>query len=463
MALSFRSHLARTLVLGLPLVGAQVAQILINTTDTVMLGWLGTEELAAGVLAFQLYFVLLIVGIGFAAAVVPIVATAIGEGDETRARRGARMGLWVLLGVSLLFMVPLHFTRDILVALGQDAELAAMAARYMVIAQWSLPFALLVQGLRSFLTALEDGVGVFLVTLTTLVVNALLDWALIFGKWGFPRLELEGAAWATLLSNAAAFALVVLYIRFKPEPARFAIFTRLWKPDTPMLRETLLLGWPIAFALLAEAGLFAISSLMLGWIGTVELAAHGIALQLASIAFMVPLGLSMAATVRVGNAYGRYDDVDLGRAGRAGFVWAGVSALVTASLFLVAPEPLIRLFLDDNRDAAAIIAVGVPLLAVAGLFQLTDALQVMGAGVLRGMKDTAVPMVIAVAAYWVLGVPTAYLLGFVLDYGPVGVWSGLVVGLTVAAIALYVRFRIKERLVERDTRHVLSKGAASSI
>ena len=451
----FSTHVSRTLALGIPLVGAQLAQMLINTTDTVMLGWLSKEALAAGTLATQFFFVFFIVGIGFAAAMVPLIAEAVGREDALNAaegsdaerddttrdiRRATRMGLWVLTALSALFMVPLWFIEPILAAFGQPPEAVAMAGDYMIIAQWSLLPALLVMGLRQFLTGLERAQAVLWITVATALMNGLLDYAFIFGRWGAPALGIEGAAIATLGSNAFAFLLAALWVTFHRSLRVYAIFARFWRPDWPAFAEIVRLGWPIGLALLAEAGLFAVSSLMMGRIGLLELAAHGIALQLASLAFMIPLGLSTAATVRVGNAFGRADGTDVARAGWAGIACAVGVAGLSAALFLLLPETLTGLFLRDNPERAAIVAAAVPLLAMAAAFQLVDAGQVMGAGVLRGLKDTRTPMVIAILAYWGLGVPAAWVFGLELGFGGPGVWGGLVVGLSVAAVALTWRF-----------------------
>ena len=341
------------MVLGLPLIGAQVAQILVNTTDTVMLGWLSTEALAAGTLAHQLFFVLFIVGIGFAAAMVPVIAAALGEeeaaneaagtqGDHEETtrdiRRATRMGLWVLILFSAFAMVPLWFAGPLLSRLGQPEEVVTLAVRYLAIAQWSFPPALLLIGLRQFLTALERAQVVLWITIATLLINAVLNYALIFGNFGFPRLEIEGAAWATVGSNTLALLITMAWVHFRPDLAVYDIFRNFHRPEWPTFQRIAMLGWPIGLALLAEAGLFAVSTFMMGTLGTVPLAAHGIAIQLASISFMIPLGLSQAATVRVGNAAGRHDRTAVGHAGRAAFL-CGLGIAVTAGLIFLAFPP----------------------------------------------------------------------------------------------------------------------------
>lgn len=444
---SFGDHLRATLVLGVPLVVMQIAFMLINVTDTLMLGWLGVTELAAGTLAFQTLFVFYIFAIGFSGALLPLIAQVMGQGDTRAVRRFARMGLWVLLILAFCFMVPLLFTREILISLGQRSDLAELAQRYMTIAQWSLIPAFLLAGLRSFLTSLERTQAILWVTIGMTILNGVLNYGLIFGNFGFPRLEMEGAAIATVITNAAAFAGIAIYVWLGSATREYEIFVRLWRPDWPAFTKICQLGLPISLTILAEAGMFSATSLMMGWIGTVPLAAHGIALQLASLAFMVPLGLSQVASVRVGNAYGRLDRPAIGHAGYAVFVLGTGFAVLSAILFLVVPEPLVRLFLDDqNLQASDVIFYAVPLLWMAAAFQIFDSGQVAAAGSLRGLQDTKIPMIIATLSYWIVGMGAAYVLAFSFGWGSVGVWGGLVAGLGVAAIALCVRFWRRESL-----------------
>ncbi len=443
----FATHIRATLVLGTPLVLAQLAQMSIGVTDTIMLGWLGTKELAAGTLAFQTYFVFLIFGLGFASAMVPLIAGALGKGDERQVRRSARMGLWGLAGLAVVFMVPLWFTRDILIAFGQSAELAQLAEHYMRIAQWSLLPALMLVGLRSFLTAVERAQEVFWITLFTAVLNGFLNYALIFGNFGAPRLGLEGAAIATLIANTLGALVTFIFISRDRRLRSYALFNRVWRPDWPALREVVRLGVPISLTIFAEVGLFTASSLMMGWISTIALAAHGIALQLASLSFMIPLGLAQAASVRVGNAHGRESPKDIGLAGNAATGLALCFAIVAALLFWLVPSPLISLFLDhENADAGLVLAYAVPLIWVAAAFQIVDALQVVSAGNLRGLKDTQRPMVLAAISYWLVGVPAAYILAFPLGLEGRGIWGGLAIGLAVAALALTWRFHKRDTL-----------------
>ena len=294
--------------------------------------------------------------------------------------------------------------------------------------------------------ALERTAVIVWMTLAMALLNALLNWILIFGNWGAPALGLQGAAWATLVANSAGFLGMALMAKLDPVAQPFEILTRLWKPDWPAFARVFGLGFPIALTILAEAGLFGFTSIMMGWRGTVELAAHGIALQLVSFSFMVPLGLSQAASVRVASEAGKGDPAGVHLASNAIYITSVGFAVVAAVIFLLMPEPLIRLFLDESKDnVRSVIAVAVSLLFMGALFQIFDTLQVASAGNLRGLQDTKWPMVIAAVAYWPVGVGTAYLFGFTLGWGGVGVWSGLVVGLACAAAVLTWRFGQRER------------------
>ena len=442
-----RDHFHATLILGLPLVGAHLAQMMVNVIDTVMLGWLGTEELAAGTLAFQTLFILLIVGLGFGAAMMPLIAGALGSNNPRAVRRSSRMGLWMLFVLSLLFQIPLWFTRELLLLLGQQENLAELAQTYMRYAQWSLIPAFIVIGLRSILTSFEKANAVLMTTLFAVVLNALLNYVFIFGNFGAPRLEMVGAGIATTISTTATCILVGIYVMRVEITKPYQIFVRLWRPDWSALNEIIVLGLPISLTIFAEAGLFSAASVMIGWIGTIELAAHGIALQVASIAFMVPLGFAQAGSVRVGNALGRQNIIDIGRAGYITFIIAIVFSVFSALVFILIPEILIGFFVDfENADAAQVILAAVPLIWVAAAFQLVDSVQAVANGGLRGIKDTKIPMVIAIISYWVVGLTVGYVLAFPARYGAAGVWAGLASGLGVAAIALTYRFAYREKL-----------------
>lgn len=432
-------HIRAVLTLGLPLVGGHLAQFAIGLTDTVMLGWYGVTELAAVTLGASFFFVLFMLGSGFAIAVMPLVAASAGSGDERGIRRATRMGLWLSLGFALLSMPLMIWSVPILQLLGQSEELAEMAGAYLRIAGWGLIPALLVMTLKSYLAALERTQIVFWMTLVGALVNAAANYLLIFGNFGLPELGLRGAAVASVVTQLVTLVGVVFYARAAlPE---HSLFQRLWVADFEMLSRVFRLGTPIGLTGLSEVSLFATSALMMGWLGTVPLAAHGIAIQLASATFMVHLGLSNAATIRAGNAFGRGDRQHMARGAIVVSAASLVIAIFASILFLAAPEPLLSLFLDPDAPARPeIIALGVGLLAMAALFQLVDGMQVIALGLLRGVQDTTVPMIMAAISYWAVGLSTSYVLGFSLGLGGIGVWLGLVLGLSAAALLLMLRF-----------------------
>ncbi len=435
----YLEHAKAALVLGLPLIGSHVAQVGISLTDSVMLGWYDIESLAAQVLGSTLFFVLFIMGSGFAFAVMPMVAQAEGAGNNTQVRRVTRMGLWASIMFAVLAMPLMLGGEGVLSLLGQTDVMAAQGGVYLQIASWGIFPALMVMVLKSFLAALERTQIVLWVTLGAVAANILVNYALIFGNWGAPELGIRGAAYASVIVQFISLVCLAAYVAMvAPE---HALFQRFWRPDWAALGEVFRLGWPIGITNLAEVGLFAAASVMMGWLGTVELAAHGIALQISSLTFMVHLGLSNAATVRAGRALGRGDPVGLKLGAQTIVALSFFAAAVTVFFFLAIPEVLLGAFLapdDPQRDI--VIAAGVSLLAAAALFQLTDGAQVMALGLLRGVQDTRVPMVIAALSYWVVGVPCSYVLGFMLGWGGVGVWLGLALGLALAGVFMSLRF-----------------------
>ena len=438
-ALRFRDHMRTHLVLGLPLIGSHLAQMAIGTTDTVMLGWYDVEALAGLVLASTLFMVMFLFGSGFAFAIMPLVAAAAEMEDETRIRRVTRMGIWISGGVALLVMPVFWFSAPLLRALGQAPELAQAAQDYLRIMGWGIIPALAVMVLKSYLSALERTRVQLLVTVGAAFANVAFNYAFIFGNWGAPELGIRGAAIASLgVQSISVVALVIYSVRSFPE---HTLFQRIWRPDWVALREVASMGWHVGLTVLAEVGMFAASSLLVGLLGTVQLAAHGIVVQLASISFMVPLGLSNAATVRAGRAYGRGDPEALRRGAGAALVLSLGWATIAMIAFVTMADLLVGLYIDpDEPLRGEILAAGQVLLYVAALFQLADATQVIAVALLRGMRDTRVPMFIAAASYWVVGMTASYLLGFQAGLGAPGVWLGLVVGLATAAVLLSTRF-----------------------
>lgn len=438
---SYKPHFRATLSLGLPLIGSHLMQMVPNLTDTVMLGWYGVDELAASVLAHSLFFIILIVGSGFAIAVMPMVASAAAVNNTTSVRRSVRMGLWISVIYSILFIPILLFSENLFLILGQDENLAKSAQIYLRIAGWSIIPGLFIMALKSFFSALEQPKVVLVSLVVGGLANIFLNYALIFGNFGCPELGLAGAAIATLITTILSMVILIYYCLFKSEYSSYAIFINIWRVDIGAFKEVFVLGLPIGITMLAESGLFSATAVMMGWLGASALAAHGIAIQISGITFMIYLGLANAGTVRVGRAIGRLDYSGLRLASIAVILLTLIAVLAVALLFLIIPKPLLMLFLSPTHiDTPAIILIGIPLLAIAALFQITDGLQVVVLGLLRGLKDTKIPMVITTICYWGVGIPCCYVFGFVFNWNSNGIWFGLVIGLTLASTFLSIRY-----------------------
>lgn len=446
--MTLSSHIRATLKLGLPLIGGQLAQVFIGVTDTVMIGWYGVEELAAVALGSSYFHLILILGMGFGLAVMPMVASAAARDDDQQVRRVTRMGLWISLGFAALVMPLFWYSEALLLWSGQTAQVSADAQTYLRIAGWAIWPGCLLVVLRSHLSALERPNIVLWAWVGGVFLNAGINWVLIFGNLGAPEMGIAGAATASVFTNLLILLILALYASRAEGLRHYALFTRFWRPDWEALLQVFRLGWPIAITLLSEAGLFMATMIMMGWIGTMELAAHGIALQIISVTFMIHIGLSSAATVRIGRTRSRNDAPALRLAAWAALILSGVTVAVTIVALMAFAEPLVGLFVDPSDPLRPqIIAIGASLLIVACIFQLADAAQVMALGLLRGVQDTNVPMIYAFISYWIIGVPLAYALGFPLGWEGEGIWVGLAIGLAVAGLVLVIRFwRIAARL-----------------
>lgn len=444
---SWGEELRATFTLAWPLVIAQLAQNALHTTDVILLGWLGPDYLAAATLGTTFFMPCLLFAMGVVGAVAPLVSQARGARNIKSVRRIVRQGFWAAILLAIILVPIVLQIRPIYEILGQDARATAMAEEFVQIVVWSLFPALGIIVLRSFLSSFDATRAILIITVLGVFVNAAIAYAFVFGNFGMARLELRGAALATLVTNCIMFVVMLIYVvrhrRFK----RFNILIRFWKPDWGHFRAIFRIGIPIGLTVLAETGLFTAAALLMGRIGIDEVAAHAVALQCASIAFMVPLGLGVAATVRVGVAYGRGDREGIRKAGWMSFMLGTGFMVLSATTFLLFGPGIIRLFLDpaqpENLNA---IALAGSFLVIAGLFQLVDGAQVVAAHALRGLSDTKVPMLIAIFGYWFVGLPVAYVLGFVFDMRGVGIWLGLAAGLAFAAVALAARFAMRERL-----------------
>jgi MATE family multidrug resistance protein len=451
---AWNAEFRATLALAWPLILTNLSQIALATTDVIMMGWLGPRFLAAGALGANLNFAFLIFGIGLITATSPLIAIELGRKRHSvrDVRRSVRQGWWAAIAFTVPAWLVLWQAEPILLALGQDPDLSRMATSYLHTFQWSiLPF-LFYLVLRNFVSALERPMIALWISAAAVVVNAFLVWTLMFGKFGLPALGLPGAGIGTTLTNIFMFAglagLVYADRRFR----RYHLLGRFWRPDWHRFREVWRLGFPIALMLGFEVTIFNAAVFLMGIIGADSLAAHSIAIQIASVAFMVPLGLGMAATVRVGLAYGAGDIAGIGRAGWTAYGMAMVYACFAAAIMILFGRELVGVFLDlDTASNWPVIDLAVAFLVFAGIFQVADSGQAAGSGMLRGLGDTRVPMIIAAIGYWGIGMPVAVGLGFWTDLAGNGIWIGLAGGLAVVAALMTVRWLRRDSL--SLTRH----------
>lgn len=436
-------ELAETVRLATPMALTQLSQIAMMTTDLAFIGRLGKDAVAAAALAGTVYWIGFTVGMGLMSAVAPLVAQAFGARNPRLVRRSLRAGLWAALLIALPIMaLPLRGER-ILLALGQAPVPAHLAQQYLFGLAWGVAPALWFLAIRGFMGAVNRPEPVLWITLAAIPVNALLVYLLIYGKGGLPHLGLFGAGLATTLVNCGTFLAALWFATNRRPFDDYRVLARLWRVDWSLMRQLIEIGAPISIAFLLEYGLFSAAALLMGLISTTAIAAHQIALQVTAILFMVPFGISMAATVRVGHAIGRNDAAGVRRAGLIAISLGVVIAAVLTLGVVLARFAIARFFFGQvSMNAQATIALTAQLLLVGASFFVTDAIQSIAAGSLRGMKDTRVPLVFAAIGYWLIGFSAAYAAGFRTTLGAVGVWIGLSAGTAVYAALLTLRFHL---------------------
>ncbi len=453
----WKAETQETLRLAGPLALANVLQMLTYAIDVMFIARLGPAELAASALAVALFGLVLWSLQSLTGAVAPIMAAELGaRGPALRpVRRAMRMALWLAVLVSILGMGVCALIGPLMQVTGQEPHIAALATSYMNILLWSGPLMLVAGVQRNFVATLGRPMFATLITAIGIGINALANYAFIFGNLGAPEMGLPGAAVATFITSAAIVAMYAIAIRFNARLHRYRIMGFAWRPDWARFMEIVRIGTPIAVTVLAEAGVFGAAAFLMGRVGGLELAAHTVALNLAAFAFQVPFGVGQAATIRVGYFYGARDAEGMGRAGWTGIVMGTGFMAFTAIAMLAAPEALLSLYVDPADPAnAQLLVVATGFLAIAAAFQLSDGVQAVAAGALRGLKDTRIPMWIAIFSYWVPGFGLAAWLGLATPLGGSGVWIGLASGLTFAAVLLLWRWHRREalRLTLRNSR-----------
>jgi MATE family multidrug resistance protein len=432
-----KNEASQTLKLAFPIIIGELAQMALHLIDSAMVGAISYKQLAAAALVINAMNIPFVIGIGMTISVSQMVSLANGKRDSQLVSHYLFNGFCLCTLTALAISATLVFGKDLLHHLGQDPEVVTLAMPFMKLMGLSIIPMLLFMTLKQFADGLEHTRTAMIFSLAGMPLNILLNWLLIYGNWGFPRLELEGAGWATLITRTCMFlALGFVVLRHKTFEKYIAVGRNQWKLKAQTWRELLHIGVPSSLQIGMEAGAFAVSGIIIGTLGAVAQAAHQIALSSASFTFMVSMGLAQAGSIRVSNALGRGDWQKIFVIGKSTLLTALIYGTFCAIAFAVFRFQLPKAF-NDNSEVMALAAL---LLLFAAVFQISDSTQAIGAGLLRGIKDVKTPTILIGIAYWVIGIPFGYVLAFHFNMGASGMWLGLILGLTMASIFLMTRF-----------------------
>ena len=429
---NLRREFRPMLRMALPLALAELGWMAMGVVDTIMAGRLGAAAIGAGSLGGNLFYPIAIFGTGLLAGMDTLVSQSFGAGDLRDCRRTLVNGVWLAAGLALPLALVLWALIPLLRAVGTNPRVMVLLGPYLKALLWGILPLLAYSAFRRYLQAVNVVAVITFATVSANLVNFVGNWALMFGHWGAPAMGLEGSGWSTSIARVYMAAVLLAAIVWHERKTGNLLFRMSWKPDVARLLRLLDLGLPAALQILIEGGLFGVIAVLAARLDEVSLAAHGIAVTVVATTYMVPLGISSAAAVRVGQAVGRKD--------RQGVATSGWTALLLGTLFMTAaglalwtaPRLILRVFTAD----AAVVATGAALLRIAALFELFDGFQTVATGALRGLGDTRSPMLAHLAGYWVIGLPISYVLCFRLRWGVAGIWVGLTTALILIGVAL---------------------------
>lgn len=432
-----RSEAYKTIKLALPIIIGELAQMALHIIDTAMVGAISYKQLAAASLVINAMNIPFVIGLGMTISVSQMVSLAHGRRDGQLVSHYLFNGFILCAITAVIISLGLVLGKNILLHLGQDADVVQYALPFMQLMGLSIIPMLLFMTLKQFADGLEYTRTAMIISLLGMPVNILLNWLLIYGNWGFPRLELNGAGWSTLITRCLMFLVLGLVILKHRTFKRYvAVSKTQWKLRRKTIRELLHIGVPSSLQIGMEAGAFAVSGIIIGTIGAVAQASHQIALSCASFTFMVSLGLAQAGSIRVSNAYGTLNWPKISVIGKSTLIVALIYGSFCAIAFAVFRHQLPTIF-NNNAEVLKMAAM---LVLFAAIFQISDSTQAIGAGLLRGIKDVKYPTIMITIAYWVIGIPCGYLFAFVFNMGASGIWLGLIIGLTMASLFLLNRF-----------------------
>jgi MATE family multidrug resistance protein len=436
-----RIETKKFLQLAIPLASAQVAQSLTGFFDTIMMGRLGAETLAAGGLASLTFFALLNTIAGVVMGLSPLVAEADGAGDRYRIEQLVRQGFWLVLFLSIPTTIAIANFDSIMLRLGQAPTIVTGANTYLDIMLWGFFPALGFAMLRGFVSGLSHARPIMTIVIVGTLFNIIGNYVLGFGKFGFPRLELAGLALSSTVTLWGMFFALLVYSLKHPQLRKYRIIEQLHRLKPHILLELIKIGFPIGVFLALEIGLFVIVTYFMGALGTKVLAAHQIVFQTILVIFMIPLGMSYAATVRVGQWLGQKNLEGIKRSGYLSIGIGLVFAITVTIAMLLFPQAIVSLYIDiDDPANGEILALALPMLTIATVSQIPDVVQKITYGVLQGMQDTRVPILLSIPSFWGVGLTTGYILGFPLGWGGTGLWLGHFGGMAIAASLFLVRF-----------------------
>ena len=438
---SKRAEFKQIAIIALPMIAAQLLQIGMGVIDTLMAGRIDALSIAAIAMGASVWFFVMLMGVGVMLALSPIISQHIGANNHPLIREELRQGFWLSLITGAVLILVILGLASLMPLLGIQPEIIPAATDYIKWVCWSLPFSFLYLVPRSFNEANSNTMPMLWIQLCLLPINILGNYTFMYGNFGFPALNASGAALSTGLAQMMGCLALFAYTLLTPKFREYDLLKRMTPPNWPHILSTFKLGLPIAVAMGLESSLFTTTALLMGRFGVEAAAGHQIAINLASLTFMIPLGISMAITVRVGQAIGAKQMLHARQRGALGVWICGGTTAISALCFWLFGSWLANLYTDDQ----AVIVIASQLLMMAALFQIVDGLQVGAVGVLRGYKDTKVPMLIAAFCYWGIGMGTAIWFGIYSSMGPAGLWLGLVTGLFAAAVILNLRFHYLTR------------------
>ena len=434
----YKSHIIHTLKLSIPIAIGQLGHILMGVVDSVMVGKVGEVPLAASSLVNGLYFLIVVLGLGMTSIITPLIAIEKGAENNEECGIILNQALIVNFVFSLIVLGILLFGTIFFPLLGQTDEVTQQAMSYMqILAFSSIPF-LVFQVYKQFCEGLSVVYPPMYIAIIANIGNAFFNWIFIFGKFGFPAMGLEGAGYSTLFTRSL-MAIALMWYVFKTDKFKtYKLHFRLREITPRIISKLIRLGLPSGLQYFVEVAAFAFAAIMIGWIGSTELAAHQIAMNLASVTYMIILGISSAGTIRVGDYYGKKDWIKLRQAGFTTIVLCGLIMACFGITFILTRNILPMLYINEKD----VIETASNLIIVAALFQIFDGTQAAGIGILRGMTDVKIPMVLSLISYWMISIPIAAYLGFALEISVVGIWIGLSIGLALVSIIMMTRFQI---------------------